>query len=86
MKSRTFDRKIMDKYVVKGTVSADGTSISIVEDDELKNVLVSDFMDYFKGDEITFSIARNSSVDLLNVEEEEEPIVIVEDPVVIGEE
>ena len=65
-------RTITDKITVKGHLSADGTEITYVDENDLEQkVEVAGLLSVFRDNDIDFSVSLKTEEDLPEAEEEE---------------
>lgn len=64
MKNISYKKTGLNKITVKGTLSADGTTITYIDDDKnQQDIEVSKCMKLMAGNEITFTVALKSDQD-----------------------
>ena len=69
----SFKRNIVDKLSVKGILSEDVTTITYEDENECEqSVKVTDLLNAFKNQEITFAVALKTDEDLDLIESENE--------------
>ena len=68
-----FKRNIVDKLLVKGVLSEDGTFITYTDENDVEQeVKISDLLNVFKNQEIEFGVALKSDEDLDVITSEDE--------------
>lgn len=70
MKNISYKRSCEDKYVVKGVLSEDATTIHVVEKDFEKDIVLKDCLDEFTGEHVEITIKSKTEEDLLDSDEE----------------
>lgn len=68
-----FKRNITDQLSVKGVLSEDATFITYKDENDIEqNVKISDLLNAFKNQEISFGVSLRSDEDLDVIESEDE--------------